>query len=145
MANEPIITVTGNATSDADLRFLSNGTAVANFTLAATPRSKNKQTDEWEDGETLWLRVGCFRQMAESVAESITKGTRVIVTGRLKQRSYTTKEGVERTSLELDADEVGVSLKFATARVQKVDRRSGGGGNSDPWASAAGPDDSPPF
>lgn len=145
MAGEPVITIVGNAASDPELRFLPSGVAVANLTVAATPRAKNKQTDEWEDGETLWIRCACFRQMAESVAESITKGTRVLVTGRLKQRSYEAKDGSKRTSLELDVDEVGPSLRYATARVSKAGRSGGSAPADDPWGSAPAGSDSPPF
>ena len=127
MSNETVITVVGNATADAELRFLASGAAVANFTVASTPRQFDRQANEWRDGETLFLRCSAWREMAENVAESVTKGTRVIVQGRLKARSYETREGDRRTSMELEVDEVGPSLKYATARVS---RNAKGTGNS---------------
>lgn len=126
MANEPIITVTGNLTADPELRFSPSGSAVANFTIAQTPRTK--KGDEWVDGETLFLRASIWREAAEQVAESLTKGTRVIAQGRLKARSYETREGEKRTSYEFDVDEVGPSLRYATAKVTKSNRGQGGGG-----------------
>jgi single-strand DNA-binding protein len=166
MAGETIITVIGNLTNDPELRFTANGAAVANFTVASTPRSFNKQTQQWEDGEGLFLRCTAWRQLAENAAESLIKGTRVMVSGRLQQRSYETREGEKRTVIELAVDEVGPSLKFATAKVNKAGRSSGdygqGGGGygssgtgggapvDDPWSSApkggaGGFDDEPPF
>lgn len=150
MAGETVITVIGNLTGDPELRFTPSGAAVANFTVASTPRTYDKQSNEWRDGEALFLRCSIWRTAAENVAESLTKGARVIVTGRLKQRSYETKEGEKRTVVELDAEEVGPSLKFATASVQRAGRESSGGGRSsgggDPWASPAGSyPDEPPF
>lgn len=127
MSNETVITVVGNATADAELRFLASGAAVANFTVASTPRAFDRQANEWSAGETLFLRCSAWRELAENVAESVSKGTRVIVTGRLKARSYETREGERRTSIELEVDEVGPSLKYATARVQ---RNAKGSGNS---------------
>lgn len=148
------ITVVGNLTADPDLRFTPSGAAVANFTVASTPRFFDKQTNDWKDGDALFLRCSIWRQAAENVAESLTKGARVIVQGRLKQRSYETREGERRTVYELDVDEVGPSLRYATAKVSKVTRSGGGfGGGSapaaapaeDPWASAPAADDEPPF
>lgn len=126
MAGDTQITVVGNLTSDPELKFLQSGNAVANFTVASTPRSYNKQTQQWEDGEALFLRCSVWRQLAENVAESLTKGMRVIVQGNLRQRSYQTKEGENRTSYELDVQEVGPSLTFAKAHVQRNDRAQGG-------------------
>lgn len=147
MAGETTITVVGNLTGDPDLRFTPSGAAVANFTVASTPRTFDKQANEWKDGEALFLRCSIWRQAAEHVAESLTRGARVIVSGRLKQRSYETKEGEKRTSLELDVDEIGPSLRYATVKVIKA-QRSGGSStsSSDQWASAppAG-DTEPPF
>src|SRR4051795_6217800 len=111
MAGETIITVVGNLTDDPDLRFTPNGAAVANFTVASTPRSFDKNSNEWKDGDALFLRCSIWRQAAENVAESLQRGMRVVVTGRLKQRSFETREGEKRTVIELDVDEVGPSLK----------------------------------
>jgi single-strand DNA-binding protein len=146
MAGETVITVVGNLTGDPELRFTPSGAAVANFTVASTPRTLNKQTNEWEDGEALFLRCSIWRQAAENVAESLTKGARVVVTGRLKARSYETREGEKRTVWECEVDEVGPSLRYATAKVTKATRSGGGGGYSgggysgggdDPWATGA--------
>lgn len=148
MANEPIITVTGNLTGDPELRFTPNGAAVANFTIASTPRSFDRNTNEWVDGETLFLRCSLWREAAENVTESLTKGTRVIAEGKLVQRSFETKEGEKRTVVELQVDEIGPSLKYATAQVTKASRGGSSGGNygkqgnqggglsgqEDPWA-----------
>jgi single-strand DNA-binding protein len=128
LAGETVITVVGNLTNDPELRFTPSGAAVANFTVASTPRTFDKNSNEWKDGEALFLRCSVWRQAAENVAESLQKGTAVIVQGRLKQRSYETKEGEKRTVYELDVDEVGPSLKFATAKVTKASRGGGGGG-----------------
>ncbi|TFI50026.1 single-stranded DNA-binding protein, partial [Micrococcus endophyticus] len=117
----------GNLTADPELRFTPNGAAVANFTVASTPRTFDRQTNEWKDGEALFLRCSVWREAAENVAESLTKGMRVIVQGRLKARSYDDRDGNRRTSWELDVDEVGPALKFATAKVTRA-QRSGGGG-----------------
>jgi single-strand DNA-binding protein len=147
MAGETIITGVGNLTDDPDLRFTPNGAAVANFTVASTPRFFDKNTNEWKDGEALFLRCSIWRQAAENVAESLQRGARVVVQGRLKQRSYETREGEKRTTFEMDVDEIGPSLKYATAKVTKTSRSggdfgggSGGGspsGGNDPWASSA--------
>jgi single-strand DNA-binding protein len=153
MAGDTVITVIGNLTSDPELRFTPSGAAVANFTVASTPRTLDKASGEWKDGEALFLRCNIWRQAAENVAESLTRGARVVVQGRLKQRSFETKEGEKRTVVELEVEEIGPSLKYATAKVNKVSRgggggggfgggsgSSGGGGNSapsdDPWGSA---------
>jgi single-strand DNA-binding protein len=128
MAGETVITVIGNLTNDPELRFTPNGAAVASFTVASTPRTFDRQSNEWKDGDTLFLRCTVWRQAAENVAESLHKGTRVVVQGRLKQRSFETREGEKRTVVELEADEVGVSLRSATAKVSKSNRGSGGGG-----------------
>lgn len=128
MAGETVITVIGNLTNDPELRFTPSGAAVANFTIASTPRTFDRQTNEWKDGETLFLRASLWREAAENVAESLTKGTRVVAQGRLKARTYETREGEKRTSYELDIDEIGPSLRYATAKVTKSSRSGGGGG-----------------
>ncbi|WP_045731214.1 single-stranded DNA-binding protein [Pseudarthrobacter chlorophenolicus] len=136
MAGETTITVIGNLTNDPELRFTPSGSAVANFTIASTPRTFDRQSNEWKDGETLFLRAAVWREAAENVAESLTKGMRVIVTGRLKSRSYETKEGEKRTVIELEVDEIGPSLRYANAKVNRTQRSGGqggggfGGGNS---------------
>ncbi len=128
MAGDTVITVVGNLTADPELRFTPSGAAVANFTVASTPRTFDRQSQEWKDGEALFLRCNVWRQAAENVAESLTRGSRVIVSGRLKQRSYETKEGEKRTVIELEVDEIGPSLRYATAKVTKAARGEGGGG-----------------
>jgi single-strand DNA-binding protein len=169
VAGETVITVVGNLTGDPELRFTPSGAAVASFTVASTPRTLDKATNEWKDGEALFLRCSIWRQAAENVAESLQKGMRVVVQGRLQQRSYDTKEGEKRTVIEMQVDEVGPSLKYATAKVNRTTRGSGPGGGSggyggapsggssapadDPWATAApaggggggGWSDEPPF
>jgi len=150
-AGDVTITVVGNLTEDPELRFTPSGAAVAKFRVASTPRFLDRQTNEWKDGEPLFLQCNAWRQMAENVAESLQRGARVVITGRLRQRSYETREGEKRTVMELEVDEVGPSLKYATAKVQKMSRSSGGGGGGygsgggngggggpadDPWASA---------
>ena len=132
------ITVVGNLTGDPELRFTPSGAAVANFTVASTPRTFDRQTNEWKDGDTLFLNCSVWRQAAENVAESLQKGMRVIAQGRLKARSYETREGEKRTVMELEVEEVGPSMKYATAKVARVSRGGGGGGGfggDDPWAS----------
>ena len=128
MAGETVITVIGNLTADPELRFTPSGAAVANFTVASTPRTFDRQSNEWKDGDTLFMRCSVWREAAENVAESLTKGTRVIVTGRLVQRSYETREGEKRTVVELQVDEVAPSLRYATAKVARSQRSGGGGG-----------------
>ena len=172
MAGDTTITVVGNLTADPELRFTPSGAAVANFTVASTPRILDRQSNEWKDGEALFLRCSIWREAAENVAESLTRGSRVIVTGRLKQRSFETKEGEKRTVMEVEVDEIGPSLRYATAKVNKASRGGGGGGGGfggggggggggsrpaanqpaeDPWGSApasgsfGGSDDEPPF
>ncbi|MEO7261258.1 MAG: single-stranded DNA-binding protein [Jatrophihabitantaceae bacterium] len=165
MAGETVITVVGNLTADPELRFTPSGAAVASFTVASTPRNFDKNANEWKDGDALFLRCSIWRQAAENVAESLQRGMRVVVTGRLKQRSFETREGEKRTVIELDVDEVGPSLKYATAKVNRTQRgssgggfgadNSGGGGSTpadDPWASSGpaasssgGFSDEPPF
>jgi single-strand DNA-binding protein len=156
MAGETTITVVGNLTDDPELRFTPSGAAVAKFRIASTPRTLDRQSGEWKDGEPLFLACNIWRDAAEHVAESLQRGTRVIVQGRLRQRSYETREGEKRTVYELEVDEIGPSLRYATAKVQKTTRSggsggggfgaSGGGGRSqgggggnfdDPWATAA--------
>ncbi|WP_040784902.1 single-stranded DNA-binding protein [Nocardia pneumoniae] len=128
MAGDTVITVIGNLTADPELRFTPAGQAVANFTVASTPRVFDRNSNEWKDGEALFLRCNIWREAAENVAESLTRGSRVIVSGRLKQRSYETREGEKRTVVELEVDEVGPSLRYATAKVNKTSRGGGGGG-----------------
>jgi single-strand DNA-binding protein len=173
VAGDTIITVVGNLTADPELRFTPSGAAVANFTVASTPRIFDRQSSEWKDGDALFMRCSIWREAAENVAESLTRGSRVIVQGRLKQRSYETREGEKRTVVELEVDEIGPSLRYATAKVNKASRSGGGGGGfgssgggggggdrsgsrgsepkDDPWGSApasgsfSGGDDEPPF
>ncbi|WP_104182931.1 single-stranded DNA-binding protein [Mycobacterium avium] len=128
MAGDTTITVVGNLTADPELRFTPSGAAVANFTVASTPRIYDRQSGEWKDGEALFLRCNIWREAAENVAESLTRGSRVIVTGRLKQRSFETREGEKRTVVEVEVDEIGPSLRYATAKVNKASRSGGGGG-----------------
>lgn len=159
MAGETLITVIGNLTSDPELRFTQAGAAVVTFTIASTARQYDKQTNEWRDGDPLFLRCQQWRQPAENLAESLSKGARVIVHGRLKQRSFETREGEKRTVVELDVEEIGPSLRYATAKVQKAGRSNGGEfigpdgirrdgpQSNDPWGSAppARQPDEPPF
>ncbi|HEY5878125.1 MAG TPA: single-stranded DNA-binding protein [Nakamurella sp.] len=165
MAGETTITVIGNLTADPELRFTQSGAAVANFTVASTPRQFDRNSGEWKDGNALFMRCSLWRQPAENAAESLSKGARVIVTGRLEQRSYETKEGEKRTVVELQVDEIGPSLRYATAKVNRATRQGDGGGYSggggggggggrqqapqeDPWGSAppaGGYPDEPPF
>jgi single-strand DNA-binding protein len=128
MAGDTVITVVGNLTADPELRFTPSGAAVANFTVASTPRTLDRQSGEWKDGEALFMRCNIWRQPAENVAETLTRGMRVMVTGRLRQRSFETREGEKRTVVELEVDEVGPSLRYATAKVNKTSRGSGSGG-----------------
>ncbi|WP_069386009.1 single-stranded DNA-binding protein [Cellulosimicrobium cellulans] len=128
MAGDTVITVIGNLTGDPELRFTPAGAAVANFTVASTPRTFDRQSNEWKDGETLFMRCSIWREAAENVAESLTKGMRVIVQGRLVQRSYETREGEKRTVVELQVDEIGPSLRYASAKVTRAQRSGGGGG-----------------
>lgn len=155
MANDTTITIIGNLTADPELRFTSNGTAVANFTVASTPRAFDRASGEWKDGEALFLRASIWRDPAEHAAESLSRGARVIVTGRLRQRTYQTSEGENRTVIELDAEEIGPSLRFATATVNKATRRGeqpARGASADPFTGPAEPasnttpgQDEPPF
>src|ERR671925_1742823 len=128
MAGETVITLVGNLVDDPELRFTPSGAAVSNFRLASTPRTYDRQSGEWKDGESLFLTCNVWRQAAENAAESLQRGSRVIVQGRLRQRSYETKEGEKRTVYELEVDEIGPSLRYATAKVQKMSRSGGGGG-----------------
>jgi single-strand DNA-binding protein len=165
-AGDTTITVIGNLTDDPELRFTPSGAAVAKFRVASTPRFMDKTSNEWKDGEPLFLSCTVWRQAAENVAESLQRGARVIVSGRLKQRTYETREGEKRTVIELEVDEIGPSLRYATAKVTKASRgeggggfsgggggggggfgssSGGGGGSSDPWSTPAGPSDEPPF
>lgn len=156
MAGDTIITVVGNLTADPELRFTPSGAAVANFTVASTPRTFDRNANEWRDGDALFLRCSAWRELAENIAESLVKGARVIVQGRLTQRSYETREGEKRTVVELQVDEVGPSLRYASAKVTRTPRRGAGdaGGaerssygapSSDPWAAEVGRSDEPPF
>ena len=150
MAGETVITVVGNLVDDPELRFTPTGQAVARFRIASTPRFMDRQTNEWKDGDALFLTCSVWRQAAENVAESLQKGMRVVVQGRLKSRQYETREGEKRTVFEIDVEEVGPSLKYATAKVTRTQRSGGGGGyggapqggssgggQPDPWASNA--------
>ena len=130
MAGDTVITVIGNLTGDPELRFTPSGAAVANFTVASTPRTFDRQSNEWKDGDTLFMRCSIWREAAENVAESLTKGMRVIVQGRLVQRSYETREGEKRTVVELQVDEIGPSLRYASAKVTRAQRSGGGGGGN---------------
>lgn len=142
MAGETILTVIGNLTADPELRYTPNGLAVANFTIASTPRTFDRQSNEWKDGEALFLRASCWLEFAEHVAGSLTKGTRVIASGRLKQRSYETKEGEKRTAIELEIDEIGPSLRYATATVVRA--QSGGvSGGHEKWNAPSQPSGAP--
>jgi single-strand DNA-binding protein len=127
MAGETTITLVGNLTADPELRFTPSGAAVANFTVASTPRTFDRQTNEWKDGDAMFLNCAVWRQAAENVAESLQKGMRVIVQGRLKSRSYETREGERRTVFEIDVDEIGPALKYATAKISRNSGGSGGG------------------
>lgn len=145
MAGETVITVVGNLTADPELRYTQSGLAVANFTIASTPRSFDRQANEWKDGEALFLRASVWREFAEHVAGSLTKGSRVIASGRLKQRSYETREGEKRTTIELEVDEIGPSLRYATAQVTRAQSSGGGQGrvqssspqSDEPWAASS--------
>ena len=144
MAGETIITVVSNLTADPELRYTQSGLAVANFTIASTPRNFDRASNEWKDGEALFLRASCWREFAEHVAGSLTKGTRVVATGRLKQRSYETKEGEKRTSIELEVDEIGPSLRYANASITRAPSSGGGGGGGsrggaveEPWGASS--------
>ena len=158
MSGETIITIIGNLTDAPELRFTPSGAAVASFTVASTPRTFDKASSEWKDGDTLYLRCSIWREAAENVAESLTKGARVIVQGRLVQRSYETREGEKRTVVEMQVDEVGPSLKYATAKVARkssagayngsrgsVSQAPSGGAADDPWATGAGNYGEPAF
>lgn len=154
MSNETIITVVGNLTSDPELRFTQNGLGVVNFTIASTPRTFDKASNEWKDGEALFLRCSAWREFAEHIAGSLTKGTRVVAQGRLGQRAYETKEGEKRSSIELEVDSIGPDLRYATAQVTRTPQS---GGNSsprgaqgqpqqeEPWAGGGNDDQSVPF
>lgn len=142
MAGETVLTLVGNLTADPEIRFTPSGAAVASFTVASTPRTFDRQAGEWKDGHALFLRCSIWRDAAENVAESLTKGTRVIVQGRLVQRSYTTREGENRTVVEMQVDEIGPSLRYAKAQVTRQPRGGGqggfGGGQADPTAFGSG-------
>ena len=128
MAGEPVITIVGNLTGDPELRYVSSGTPVASFTVASTPRSLNRQTNQWEDGEAMFVRCSVWREYAENVAESLSKGMRVVVTGRMTVRSYE-YNGQQRTSIEIQVDEIGPSLRYARAQVTRISGGGGGGQN----------------
>ena len=138
MAGETPITVVGNLTADPELRFTPSGAAVANFRIASTPRTFDKQSNEWKDGDALFLSCSVWRQAAENVAETLTRGARVVVQGRLRQRSFETREGEKRTVVEMEVDEVGPSLRYATAKVNKVSRGGGSGGFGGGGGSSSG-------
>ena len=137
MSGETIITIVGNLVDDPELRFTPAGAAVANFRVASTPRTFDRQTNEWKDGDALFLSCSIWREAAENVAESLTKGMRVVVQGRLKQRQYETREGEKRTVVELEVEEIGPSMKYATAKVTRSPRRQGGGGQQGGGYSSA--------
>lgn len=147
MAGDTVVTIIGNLTADPDLRFTQSGAAVTNFTVASTPRTFDKQSGEWKDGDALFMRCNLWRQPAENVAESLTRGTRVIVSGRLRQRSFETRDGDKRTVVELEVDEIGPSLRYATVQVRKAQRQGDSGAGysggskpaDDPWGSAPPP------
>lgn len=149
MAGETTITVVGNLTDDPELKFTPSGAAVANFTIASTPRTFDKNTNEWKDGDTLFLRCSIWRQAAENVAESLQKGQRVIVTGALRVRQYERQDGSKGTSVELNVDEVGPSLRYASAKVTRNQRGSGPGEGAppavDPWSAPIDSSEAPPF
>ncbi|MEV6871837.1 single-stranded DNA-binding protein [Amycolatopsis sp. NPDC051128] len=144
MAGETMVTVVGNLTTDPELRFTPAGAAVANFTVASTPRVFDRESGAWRDGEPMFLRCSVWRQYAENVGETLVRGARVVVHGRLRQRSYDTKEGEKRTVTELEVDEIGPSLRYATARVTKVSRTTGGEGSSS-WTPEPVGAGAPPF
>lgn len=150
MSGETTITVIGNMVQDPELRFTPSGSAVANFSVASTPRTFDRNSNEWKDGESLFLRCAVWKEAAENVAESLAKGMRVIVSGRLKSRSYETTAGEKRTVIEMEVDEIGPSLKYANAKVNRTQRSGGNGGGfskpaaaTDTWGN--GPDSEPPF
>ena len=143
MAGETQITLVGNLTADPELRFTPSGAAVANFTVASTPRTFDRQSNEWKDGDTMFLNCSIWRQAAENVAETLSKGMRVIVQGRLRSRSYDDREGNRRTVFEVDVDEVGPSLRYATAKVNRTSSGSGGGWQGGQGGSSAGPANQP--
>ncbi|TQS43738.1 single-stranded DNA-binding protein [Cryptosporangium phraense] len=152
MANDTVITLVGNLVDDPELRFTPSGVAVAKFRIASTPRTYDRTTNEWKDGEGLFLTCNVWRQMGENAAETLQRGTRVIVQGRLRQRSYETKDGEKRTVYEVEVDEIGPSLRWATARVNKAARSGSGEAstpavdpNADPWATTAVPSGDEPF
>lgn len=148
MSGETLLTIVGNLTADPELRFTPNGAAVANFTVASTPRTFDKNRNEWVDGDALFMRCAIWKEAAENVAESLTKGMRVIVQGRLVQRSYETREGEKRTVVELQVDEIGPSLRYASAKVTRAQRggsRPAPAQQADPWAAQPASSDEPPF
>src|SRR5438094_4878455 len=159
MAGDTVITIVGNLTADPELRFTPSGAAVASFTIASTPRTFDRNTNEWKDGEALFLRCSIWRQAAENVAESLQRGMRVVAQGRLQQRSFETREGEKRTVVEMQVDEIGPSLRYATAKVNRTQRGSSSGGfgasgsggpaelADDPWSAPApaASSDEPPF
>jgi len=155
MSNEPTLTIVGNLTDAPELKFTPSGAAVASFTVASTPRTFDKATNDWKEGDTLFMRCSIWREAAENVAESLTKGTRVIVQGRLVQRSFETREGEKRTVVEMQVDEVGPSLRYATAKVARKSSAGAYNGNrgtvteqqpaDDPWATGAGNYGEPAF
>ena len=156
MAGETPLTVVGNLVADPELRYTQSGAPVASFTVASTPRTFDRASNEWKDGDALFLRCSAWRELAENIAESLTKGMRVIVQGRLTQRSYEDRDGQKRTVVELQVDEIGPSLKYASAKVTRAQRSGNGGGfaggapsgQGDPWAGSApagGFSETPPF
>lgn len=142
MAGDTVITIVGNLTGDPELRFTPSGAAVANFSIANTPRTFDRETNEWKDGDTLFMRCSIWREAAENVAESLVKGARVIAQGRLVQRTYETREGENRTVVELQVEEIGPSLRYATAKVTRA-QRSGDSGNKSGGSQRAASDEAP--
>ncbi len=138
MAGETVITIIGNLTADPELRYSGSGSPVANFTVASTPRTFDRNSGQWRDGETLFMRCSVWREVAENVAESLTKGTRVIVQGRLTQRSYQTRDGQQRTTVELQVDEIGASLRYASVQVSKNPSRFNNNGGGDQYGGGSG-------
>ncbi|MFI9589047.1 single-stranded DNA-binding protein [Nonomuraea sp. NPDC052265] len=148
MSGETTITIIGNLTNDPELRFTQTGTAVATFTIASSPRVYNKQLEQWEDGEALFMRCSAWRDLGEHICESLTRGTRVIASGQLRMRTYETDEGEHRTVFEMTVDEIGPSLRFATAKPSRATRKAPTSPNSgapDVWATTAAMGDKPPF
>lgn len=154
MSGETTLTIVGNLTADPELRFTPNGVALAKFTVASTPRMFDKATGQWKDGDPLFMYCSAWRDLGENIAESLTRGSRVVVTGRLRLSKWQTPDGEQRSAMQLDVEDIGASLRYATAKVTKMTRTSGNGANAangvpsadaDPWATSTGQDTEPPF